>query len=179
MKQAGMMEAYLIGALGAVLLAGALSGFAYQTGKKVERVEWQAREQRADRAAADKLAQAQRDKDTIEHNHQAAMVAASQAYQQELKHVRTQKDRVIADLRAGALRLRDPGTSYALGVHPLPATGPAAGGCDAAAGGQLSDEAAEFLVGLASESDEVAKQLGRCQEVAQTYQSFFAKGEKP
>lgn len=169
--------------LGAVLAFSLAIGSGYlyglTHGKKIERAEWQAKEIKADRAAADKLAQAQRDKAAIERKHQAAMVAASEAYQQELKHVRTQKDRVIADLRAGALRLRDPGTRYALGVHPLPGSGPAAGGCDAAAGGKLSDEAAEFLVDLVSEADEVARQLGRCQQVVQTYQQFFTEGEKP
>lgn len=41
-----------------------------------------------------------------EREHAQDMAAASAKYQEDLKHEKAAKDRVIADLRSGALRLR-------------------------------------------------------------------------
>lgn len=70
------------------------------------------------------------------------------------------KDAVIADLRAGTLRLRlpsdVPGTS-------TPAASP--GKCDGPAGSELPRSLAEFLLAQAARADEIVFQLQSCQAI--------------
>lgn len=136
-------------------------------GTKITTAKWQAIERQNEQEAAQKLAAAQARADRIQASNQEAMVAASQTYQEELQHVTQSKDRIIADLRAGAVRLRDPGTRYEIGIHPVPEARPGAGRCDDEAGGELSEPTAEFLVGLAAEADAVVHQLAACQAVVE------------
>jgi hypothetical protein len=92
--------------------------------------------------------------------------AISAQYQKELQHEKVTLDRIVTDLRTGVVRLRiqlarartAPGDSAA-----APGTSP--GGCDGAETGELSPAASEFLVGLASEADDVTHQLTACQAV--------------
>lgn len=72
------------------------------------------------------------------------------------------RDRTIADLRAGNVQLRDRFTCRV----PDPAAG--AGGSDEAPQGGLLPADAEFLVSLAAEADEVARQLAACQAVVRS-----------
>lgn len=158
------MNAKALIALAAVLFLIAAFFAGQHQGKKIERAEWQAKEIKAAQDAADRLAEVQDETRQAEQAHQAAMVAASSTYLKELAHVRTEKDRVIANLRAGAIRLRDPGP-YSFGRDSMPTTCPGAGRCDGGTGADLSDAAAEFLVHLASEADEVTRQLAACQRI--------------
>jgi len=101
-----------------------------------------------------------------EHDAADALAVISSKYQEDLKHVKTEKDRVIAGLRDGTFRLRIP-VATRLGAYGGAASEVAFTACgrDGEARTELSVEASEFLVGLASESDEVVKQLGRCQDI--------------
>jgi hypothetical protein len=176
MKQRGIVQMYLFGAVAVAALMAAVVIGAYRAGQKAERAYWQARELQAMAAADQALTQAHETIRAMEHNAQAAMVAASDAYQKEISHVRTEKDRVIADLRARTVVLRDPWSPY-IDAHPMPGTAPASCGCDAGEKGELSESTAEFLVALASEADEVVAQLGRCQQVVRAYQQLTMKGD--
>lgn len=154
---------WLYAALALVLVGGSSYLYGRGDGREIERVEWQATEMLAKDYALkeqDKSAAAAREQ---EQAYAAAQIAASQKYQQEIKNVATQKDRVIADLRAGAIRLRDPGRQYPTGENVLPATAAAASGCDGAAGGELSQPLSEFLVAAFSEADAITHQLTACQ----------------
>lgn len=135
-------------------------------GKQAERSAWLARENTQLVAANAKIKQLQEQYRQQEQDAADAIVVISKNYQEDLKHVKADKDRVIAGLRGGAFRLRIPVAA------PVPTLGSAAaevaaatGRRDAEARAELSVEASEFLVGLASESDEVVKQLGRCQDI--------------
>ena len=134
-------------------------------GKKLERSESQARDNKALIDVQEQLAQSQTNKATIERNSSLAMAAAAETYQKELKNVSTQKNVIIDNLRAGAIRLRDPGTSYTLGADKLPGVGATASGCNGEAGGKLSDATSEFLITEASRADEVTRQLQLCQKI--------------
>lgn len=165
---------FLLGSVIAFLLSG-VGGYFYghSQGVDSERVIWQGKEIKATQEVISERDKALADKETAEHAHQAAMLAASRTYQEGLRNERAKKDRAIADNRAGTLRLRDPGAKYALGPNPVPGDGPAARRCDAAGGADLSSEAAEFLIGEASRADEVARQLTACQnQLAETYRVF-------
>ncbi len=94
------------------------------------------------------------------------LAATSTQYQKDLKHVKDDKDRVIAGLRDGSMRLFLP---VATGLKPNGSAAcqiaTTASGRDGETRGELSIAAAEFLVSFASEADEVTKQLGRCQDI--------------
>ncbi|BCB28409.1 hypothetical protein SKTS_32950 [Sulfurimicrobium lacus] len=135
-------------------------------GMTSERATWLARENGALTKANGRIKELEEQARTREHEHAQDMAVASAKYQEDLKHEKAAKDRVIADLRRGDLRLRIPVTC------PVPAagdrtaalgTGPA--GRDGETRAELSVEASEFLVGLASEADEVVHQLTACQAV--------------
>lgn len=72
-----------------------------------------------------------------------------------------QRDQVISDLRAGAVRVRDKFRCKA----GLPEASPGTGRSDAASEGGLSDQDAEFFVREASRADAVVGQLTACQAV--------------
>lgn len=94
------------------------------------------------------------------------LAAISQTYQKDLKQNESEKNRVIAGLRDGTVRLSIPVTSGSTADgSPPAATSPSASGCDANARAELSGQVAEFLVSLTSEADEVTRQLGRCQDI--------------
>ena len=154
--------------IGAIVLAF-IGGTAYVTGRsdgrKVERTEWQAKENKALVDIQTELAKVQSEKDTVERNSRNAMVAASETYQKGLKNEQARKDKVIADLRSGALRLRDPGTRYSLSKDTLPGVGTTTGGCDGAKGGELSDALTEHLITEAGRADEIVRQLTAAQAV--------------
>lgn len=151
------------------------SGYLYgrTDGAKLERVEWQAKENDALKKATARLAELTAEATKKEREHADALAAVSGHYQGELKNERAKKDRVIAGLRAGTVRLFDPnGKCSGIGIA-LPETGPGPSGRDAAGGGNLpgssvailSSNASEFLIGEASRADEVAKQLTACQGI--------------
>ena len=156
----------------AAVLAGiwAYGNHQFALGEKAERSAWLAREVTELATANAKIKQLEEKYRQQEHDAADAIAVISTQYQEDLKHVKADKDRVIAGLRGGAFRLRIPvaaavpaygGASAAVAAAP--------GGCDGETRAELSVEASEFLVGFASEADEVAKQLGRCQEVIKTY----------
>lgn len=103
----------------------------------------------------------------------AKLLAAETRYREGLLNVQAEKNRILADHAAGRLRLSVP-------VKPAscPAAGAAAnlaeGGADQAPRAELSDAATEFLVGLASEADAVAVELGRCADRVDNFHFLFS-----
>lgn len=86
--------------------------------------------------------------------------------EEKLKNVELDKDRFIAGVRNGTVRLRDPYpaavSASADKASPAPA---AASRCDGEARTELSGEASEFLYGEAGRADALANQLAACQAV--------------
>lgn len=134
-------------------------------GEKAERSAWQERENAALTAANTRIATLEEQARISERDHAQAMADTSAQYQKELSDERATKDRVIADLRRGALRLRIPTTDHAAGGSSAAAHGTASLGGDGEARCELSVSASEFLVGLANEADEIVRQLAACQAV--------------
>lgn len=142
----------------------------FSQGEEAEKSRWLARENIQLRAANEEISQLNTQAREQERQHAEAMAHISTQFQEQLHHVKSAKDSVIADLRAGAVRLRIPVTSAsasaACGGIPAEAFASAAGR-DGETRAELSAEAAEFLVGLASEADEVTQQLSACQALLQ------------
>jgi len=88
---------------------------------------------------------------TLERQSAADIVAIEEKHRQELANVTRRKDRVIADLRAGNLRLRQLDTRSGGG----PQARPGAAGVDGGEKAGLPRQDIEFLVSLASEADAV------------------------
>jgi hypothetical protein len=104
----------------------------------------------------------------VEHNAAYDQYLISSAYQKGLTDGAATQKSVVARIRSGALRLSIPTRPAAAGSGPaVPAVAATPGRCDGQARAQLSDEAAEFLTGLASEADDVVRQLGACQAIAE------------
>lgn len=157
--------------LAAMLLAWGASLVAvgwWQRHDGAARVEaaWQAREAQQVSQAAERIQAMQVAARDAEHRHGQALADISAHYQEQLTHAEDRRRRDIDALRAGTLRLRDPNAPAvpACGSETGP-TPPAPGGRDGAQGGELSGQAAEFLYRLASEADDLARQLTACQQV--------------
>lgn len=161
----------IVGAL--IALAGAY-GWGRYDGGEVEAASWRKRELQQQSDFNAKVQKLQEEYRARERAGAERLAAVSADYQKELVNAKTAKDRAVADLRAGRLVLRDPGAAgCATGGGAAAPAGAGAGGRDGAppgelpraAEGVLSERASEFLIGLASEADEVARQLAACQGV--------------
>lgn len=135
-------------------------------GEKAERSKWLEREN-AELVAANSKIKTLEDKYRQQEQDAATAIAViSSQYEKELHRVKTDKDRTIAGLRDGSVRLRIPvASAFNTSGGEAGATASGSGARDGGARAELSGAAAEFLVGLASEADEVVKQLGACQAV--------------
>ncbi|OFJ46424.1 hypothetical protein BA896_021980 [Janthinobacterium lividum] len=91
------------------------------------------------------------------------MVAISAIYQKGSSDAVSMHKDVVARVRSGAVRLSVPTRADPGGAAGASASG--AGGRDGETRTRLSDSAAEFLTGLASEADGVTLQLSACQAV--------------
>lgn len=97
-----------------------------------------------------------------EHDKAEELAAIADQYEQEKADALASKDRVIADLRAGVLKLRD---DWQCPAVPGPAPGP--GGRDAAA--QRPAEAVARVLRIGAEAD---AQLRACQAIVQAYREL-------
>lgn len=141
----------------------------YAAGYGAAEARYTAEIDRREREAAAAM-QAAKDAARATEQRQAQQMAdAARDYIAEREKGFEERDRTIADLRAGERRLRDrfqcPASGAAGGSAGLPGAGRAAGGSDAPAPGGLSRADAEFLVRFAGEADDVAGQLAACQAV--------------
>ncbi len=135
-------------------------------GATAERDAWLTRENAALVRAAEEIDRLHAAARRAERATGEAIAAISANYQQELRHAEDQRNRDRAAVRAGTLRLRDPAAPAlraCVGAAAEPAAG--AGERDGRAPGELSDAAAEFLLDLALDADDTARQLAACQRV--------------
>jgi hypothetical protein len=144
-----------------------LAGIGYwqnTAGRTAERVAWQERENTQLAEANAKIIELNLKARTEEREHADRLAAVSIKYQEDIRNEKRKAAVVIADLRAGIIRLRDPAAVQARGSG-TGETSATSGRRDGHAGGELSPELAEFLVAEASRADEVARQLDACQAV--------------
>lgn len=148
-----------------VLFVGAALYGAYHHGVSVTADHYQRviTQQDADNSKA--LAAEQLRYRGLEQQHAADIAAIDQQHQQAIENEITSRDRTIADLRAGAVGLRDKFTTCQRTRGATAPAGTSASQRDAAASIELQRADAEFLVSIASEADRVADQLRACQGV--------------
>jgi Bacteriophage Rz lysis protein len=103
-----------------------------------------------------------------ERDHAAELSKLAKDHLKGVRNAEAERDRALADVRAGRLRLRGPAPKAAgTGAgERMPATtaGPAGSGVAAEAGG-LPDQRAEFLVREAARCDAIVGELNYCWSV--------------
>lgn len=135
-------------------------------GEEAEKAKWLTRENAALVEANAKIKTLEEKYRKQEHWHAEQLAAVSTKYQEELKHAKAEKERVITGLRLGDIRLRIPvARTFASGGNSTTAALACTTGRDGQARCELSPAAAEFLVEFASECDENTRQLGAAQAV--------------
>lgn len=129
---------------------------------KVQAAEAKARVQRAEdqSAAAQSQARAVQAARAAERAEAAQQAAVAAQLIEDNAHALQARDRTIAALRTGHLRLRE---RFACRVPAAPAV---PGGSDAQAAGGLQSADAEFLVRFAADADDTARQLAACQALS-------------
>lgn len=159
-----------------VALLGLSHALAYWSGQSAERQDQQlaaVTRERDDNVAINDLQQ---------QLHRAELAGASQQlaaetrYREGLLNVQAEKNRILTDHVAGRQRLSVP-VKAASGTTASAAANPAGGGSDQAQRAELSNEAAEFLVGLAAEADAVAVELNRCATRVEVNERLLIKEE--
>lgn len=152
----------------ATLASGALAVGAYlyghSDGRAQERAVWEDRENEALREAnreLDKMHTKVREQEGKQASDQAQIVID---YEQELDHVEKERDRAVARVRSGELRMRDAAATANLtcDVRLSTAAASAAAGKQAAEEGRLSRERDEAAVRLLSEADELVAEVNEC-----------------
>ena len=140
-----------------IILIGAacvLIACAFFYGKRIESQAW---EHRLAQERAHATEQARR----LEQQRAAQFQTTNQQLIQQWEQSNAEKDRIIADLRNGHLRLRKRLTTR----DTVSTDAPTAGQCHATEEGGLSTEDAEFLVRFAAEADRNTEQLAACQAI--------------
>lgn len=160
-----MNQSSIIGLLWIATLAG-VGWWQNDAGHVAERTTWQGRENSQLRTANSRIKTMEEGARKAEQDHALAMAAISTDYERKLSDANKQRAADIAAVRAGTLRLRDPG---APGLYPFGGiaaqAGPGACQCNGTQGSELSAAAGEFLFGLADDADDLARQLTACQAV--------------
>lgn len=151
----------LLGLLLALAGAGA-TGWHY--GAQHNEAAWQKREAQITAESAAKIEASMQRALTAERKSATDLAAVSAEFQKQLQEVDREKDRVIAGVRAGNIKLSIP-ARCAGGGSNVPAAGAPASGRDGETRAELSAAAADFLVAEASRADAVVQQLAACQAV--------------
>jgi len=152
-----------------VLLLAILVGMlfkAYSFGVDVERGRNAIAENAKVAALGERLLKLQNEKRDQEQKRVKDMAELTLKFNQETRKNEIKANAVIADLRAGALRLRIPTK-----MHPTDCAGgtsqagASTSGSNAETTAELSQQSAEFLIGQARLADQVTEQLSACQAI--------------
>lgn len=154
----------LAAVVGFVAAVGGAYLYGDHVGTKTERAAWLDRDNKALAATNKRIIELNEAARATERKHAEDLAGVSAGYQKELQDEKAKADRVVSDLRAGNKRLRIAVADSACGSE-TGGTASGSGGRDGGTRAELSGEAAEFLVGLASEADQVVRQLQACQEI--------------
>jgi hypothetical protein len=157
------LGARLLAAVVLMALLGLIAHAIYKAGGDAREAPWLKREAATNADAATRIKAAEERVHAAEHKAAHAQADIDVAYQRGLQENQNAKDAAVAELRAG--RRLFIGAQCPAGGSAVPDPAAPAGIGDGGARAELSEPAAEWLVGLASEADAVARQLSACQAV--------------
>lgn len=142
-----------------VVVIGAVVGV-YWKGRIDANAQWKARMAEMEAASQKKLVEATDEVRRVETEAAQRLHEVAARYGQEVKHAKTETDRLLSSLRTGGIRLSVPTANscrYAEAINPTFATG-----SRTEARSELATEAAATLIAIASEGDEAIRQLNAC-----------------
>lgn len=150
------------------LAANKAYSWAYDNGVTAEKLMWESRESEELASANKKILDLtdKARKDEAQHNLNLATISTE--YEEYKKNDKLKNDKVIADLNTGVIRLRDKYANtigQATCTSGVSETTASTSERNGETGTELSTKTSEFLYRLASESDDVVKQLTACQAV--------------
>lgn len=148
--------------LGAVVFAIAAYFYGHQQGGNAVRVEWEVEKSQANAQAAEVLQQANAKTRAVEQALAQSQVKVEKIYVEKVREVQVVRDELSDVARNGGLFI-DAACPDGSGQLSSPATG--AGGNHGGAKARLSGEAAEALVSIAADADEIVLQLQACQAI--------------
>lgn len=141
-------------------------------GRMVAEARWQYKAVQEASNAGRQIQQAQDTARKAEQLSASRLVSVSEEFQRKLSNAKRTQDADVAAVRAGTLRLRDPGTvTLCAGADRAAEAGSGSGRCDGRAAGEFSDATAEFLLELTANADQVAEQLAACQKIVRADRS--------
>jgi hypothetical protein len=152
------------------LVGGALYG-AYRHGVNVTSAKYDARIAEQAKANAERLAALQAQARQAEHGAADRQAAIDQDSQEKLQNEIAARDRTIAGMRSGSIRLRQRFTC-AGSIQHMPLASSDASGSTASSGG-LQEQDAEFLVSESGRADEVAVKLNQCIATLRNWRALF------
>lgn len=117
------------------------------------------------RAAAEDLAEAQSAARAAEQASRQRIHDIEVQHYEKMQAAEAERDRLLAAVESGELRLRDRFTCPASGSGSVPGTVPGSAGSEPAQAGGLQQADVQFLVRFAHEADEVTRQLQACQAI--------------
>ena len=157
------VQIYLVAAIAGLVALGAAGYKGYQLGGDHVRAEYAARDLKAQAEAAALTKDTEEKYRAQEQAHSQAVAQIANDYEGRLTDAQRKTTIALDAIRAGGLRLRDPG-AQACG-DPAPGTATATAGRNGAESGRLSGAASEFLLSEAARADAVVLQLTACQGV--------------
>lgn len=152
----------------------AVGWWQHSAGVDSTQAKWESREATQQVQAASQIKALEESARAAEQKHAADMASLATDYERKIDDAQKQRAADIAAVRAGDLRLRDPGSPIVPACPGAAAqAGPGSGGGDgsapgglpAAPTGLLSGQTSEWLVDFAADADDVARQLASCQQV--------------
>ena len=135
----------------------------YSFGVKNERTRWELVESKKMAALGEKIMQLNNKKYDIEQQRVKEMADLTANYQQEIKKNESKANAVLANVRAGAIKLRIATVRPASCAGAGSETGASIRIDSKETTAELSQQSAEFLIGQASAADQVVDQLTACQ----------------
>ena len=154
-KVTGSYTALLIG----LIIGWIINGWRMETEISAIRVD-----------AAEAKEQFERNARQVEQEYAKRIADIDKTYTEKLKNERNRNNTVIADLRRGAVQLRE-----RFSCPDVSETGGTAGMGDGAAGRGLRSEDAEFLVSEAGRADRIVTQLQACQDIIRADRSITGR----
>ena len=145
--------------LGLALVLGTIGG-AYWKGRSDANAKWETRVAEMEAASQKKLLEATHAVRRVETEAAQRLHDVSVQYAREVKDAKLEKDRVLAGLRSGGIRLSVPTASscrYPEAINPSFTRGDRH-----EARAELATEAAATLVSIAADGDEAIRQLNAC-----------------
>jgi hypothetical protein len=147
---------------GAVVLLICSYFYGHHTGVKVTKADWEAEKAAAAIEAGKVLAKAQNEVRELEHLLANTQTKVEKVYVDKIRTVEVEKQKLVTVARNDGLFIdaacpdRD---------NSVPSATPSPSGSNGATKAKLSGEAAEALIAIAAEADEIAHQLTACQEI--------------